>query len=93
LIERVTVAIQEASENVNLRIDWVGGTSSEHSWRRRIGSYEQMTDFTRLRERVKSLVADGKTASQIAEQLNREGFRPVSERVERYDQRLASGLI
>jgi DNA invertase Pin-like site-specific DNA recombinase len=93
LIERVTVTIQDATEITRVRIDWVGGTSSEHSCRRPISNYNRLADYEKLKERVRSLVAEGKTSSQVADQLNRDGFRPPSSRVDRFSASLASGLI
>lgn len=93
LVEKVTVIVDEADENVHIRIDWIGGSSSEHSFRRPVGAYERMADFPRLRDRVTALSHDGRTAARIAEQLNREGFRPPSGRVKRFNRRVAESLI
>jgi hypothetical protein len=89
----VTVAVQATTEHVQVRIHWVGGTMSEHSLCRPVGSYEQLADFPRLREQVAAGMAAGQTASQIAEGLNREGFRSPSGRLDHFTARRVGELI
>ena len=70
LVERVTVTVRGTTEHVVLRIEWIGGTSTEHSLRRPISCYQRLCDFPRMR----SLVEAGRGRSdiqQIAECLNR----------------------
>jgi hypothetical protein len=84
LVDRVAVTVQEETEHVQVRILWVGGSVSEHPLCRPVGSYEQLADFPRLRERVQTWLAAGQTAAQIAEGLNREGFRSPSGRLDQF---------
>lgn len=93
LVERGTVTIHGTTEQAVLRIDWIGGTSIEYSLRRPISRYERLHDFPRMRSLVVAGVAAGQTAEEIAESLNREGFRPPSCRADRFTPELARGLV
>ena len=93
IVERVTVTVHGNTEQAMLRIDWIGGTSIEHPLRRPISRYERLDNFPRMRSLVLAGVAAGQTAEEIAECLNREGFRPPSCRVDRFTPELARGLV
>jgi hypothetical protein len=93
LIERVTVTMPGDVENVVVRIQWIGGTSTEHTLRRPISRYERLTDSPRMRRLVEAAVAVGQNSAQIAECLDREGFRPPSGRADRFNPERASGLV
>jgi hypothetical protein len=93
LVERVTVTVRGTTEHAVLRIEWIGGTSTEHSLRRRVSCYQRLCDFPRMRSLVEAGVAAGQTFEQIAECLNREGFRPVSNRDERFTPARARDLV
>jgi DNA invertase Pin-like site-specific DNA recombinase len=93
LIERVTVTMPGDAENVVVRIQWIGGTSTEHALRRPISRYERLTDFPRMRRLVEAAVAAGQSAAQIAECLYREGFRPPSGRADRFTPGRARDLV
>src|SRR5262249_29662967 len=80
LIDRVVVAVQEDSEYVDVTIHWVGGMTSAHELIRRVGRYEQMRDYEGLLGRILELRGQCRSARQIAEQLNREGWRPPRRR-------------
>ena len=81
------------AENVVVRIQWIGGTSTEHALRRPISRYERLTDFPRMRRMVEDAVAAGQSAAQIAESLDREGFRPPSGRADRFTPGRARDLV
>jgi DNA invertase Pin-like site-specific DNA recombinase len=93
LVERVTVTVHGNTEQAVLRVDWIGGTSIEHALRRPISRYERLRDFPRMRSLVVAGVAAGQTAEEIANCLNREGFRPPSYRVDRFTPELARVLV
>ena len=61
----------------------IGGMSTEHALWRPISRHERLTDFPRMRRLVETAVAAGQSAAQIAECLDREGFRPRSGRADR----------
>jgi DNA invertase Pin-like site-specific DNA recombinase len=93
LVERVTVTVHGNTEQTLLRIDWIGGRSIEQALRRPISRYERLCDFPRMRSLVVAGAAASQTAEEIAECLNREGFRPPSGRVDRFTPELARGLV
>jgi DNA invertase Pin-like site-specific DNA recombinase len=80
LVERVVVAVQGETEWVDVAIHWAGGFVSRHEVRRPVSRVEQLRDYAELMRRVAELHGAGKTSRQIAEALNREGFRPPKRR-------------
>jgi DNA invertase Pin-like site-specific DNA recombinase len=74
LVERVVVHVKNDSEHVGVTIHWHGGFTSQHAITRPVGSYEQSSVFGRLLERAMGLHEEGRTAREIAECLNQEGF-------------------
>ena len=80
LVERVVVAVQGETEWVDLAIHWAGGFVSRHEVRRPVSRVEQLRDYAELMRRVAELHGAGRTSRQIAEALNREGFRPPKRR-------------
>jgi len=93
LVERVVIDIPGNAETVRVRVRWVGGTETVHVTRRRVGRYEQLSDFPRLRRAVEAGHAAGLTAAQLADELNRDGFRPPSGAAKRFTQHLTAALI
>jgi hypothetical protein len=79
LIDRVDVAVQGTSEHVDATLHWSGGFTSRHEVCRPIRHYEHTADYERLMSRIDELCSQGRTYSEIAEQLNEEGFRPVKQ--------------
>jgi DNA invertase Pin-like site-specific DNA recombinase len=80
LIDRVVVAVRDDSEYVDVTIHWLGGMTSEHELIRPVGRYEQLRDYEGLLGRLLELREQGRSARQIAEQLNGEGWRPPRRR-------------
>lgn len=76
LVERITVALRGQTEWVDVTIRWAGGLESRHEVRRPVQKYEQLSNYGALRDRMVELRRGGSTTSEIAEQLNREGFHP-----------------
>jgi DNA invertase Pin-like site-specific DNA recombinase len=76
LIERVVVACRGRTEWVDVTIRWAGGAETQHLLRRPVMGYEQLSDYTSLRDRVLELRGLGRTTAQIAELVNQEGYRP-----------------
>jgi hypothetical protein len=93
LVERVTVTVARDTESVLVHIRWRGGTTTEHAVRRPIRHDERLADFTRMRRLVEAAVAAGQTSRQIAECLNQEGFRPPSNRADRFTPERARDLV
>jgi hypothetical protein len=80
LIDRVVVAVRDDSEYVDVTIHWLGGMTSAHDLIRPVGRYEQMRDYAGLLGRIRELREQGRSTGQVAEQLNREGWRPPRRR-------------
>jgi DNA invertase Pin-like site-specific DNA recombinase len=80
LIERVSVAVQGDSEFVDVSIQWAGGFISQHQSIRPVARYEQLLHFQDLLARAVKLCDEGRTTTEIATQLNREGWRPPKRR-------------
>jgi DNA invertase Pin-like site-specific DNA recombinase len=79
LLERVTVTVQGTTEKVDVAIRWAGGFASHHELLRPVRRYDQTVDFERLRVRLSELKLAEKSYSEIATQLNLEGFRPAKQ--------------
>lgn len=80
LIEQVTVTVVGDSQRVDLAIQWAGGFASHHALVRPVARYDQLDNYEALLACVLQLRRQKMTAAQIAEQLNREGFRPPKRR-------------
>jgi hypothetical protein len=92
LVERVVVAVQGETEWVDVAIHWVGGFVSRHEVRRPVRRVEQLRDYPALMGRVAELHRAGRTSGEIAEALNREGFRPPKRR-ETYNAAMVRQLL
>jgi DNA invertase Pin-like site-specific DNA recombinase len=80
LIKRIVLQVQGNTEYVDVMIHWVGGFVSQHQIVRPIAEYRQMRDYDQLVKRLGELRKAGHTATQMAEQLNQEGFHPTGRR-------------
>ncbi len=76
LVEKVTVAVVQQSEQVRVMIQWAGGCQSEHVVQRPVCCYAQLSNYAALEERILALRAAGHSAVEIATTLNGEGWRP-----------------
>jgi hypothetical protein len=74
LVEKIAVTVHHPSERVTVTIHWQGGNVSEHETVRTVQSYLQLAEADRLKDRLVKLRKDGISATQIAKQLNEEGF-------------------
>ena len=92
LIERIVVAVQGHSEQVEVTIHWAGGFVSQHQVLRGVQRYEQLADYPRLLARIEELRQQGKSMAEVACCLNEEGFRPPK-RVERFTAGMVGGFL
>ena len=92
LIDRVVVTIRGATEQVELSLHWSGGFSSRHELVRPVRRYEQTADYERMRCLIEELHEQGKSYAEIAEHLNREGFRPTKQAKE-FDKSIVGRLF
>jgi transposase-like protein len=80
VVERVIVVADKSTEVSEVTIVWYGGLATQHQVARPVGTYEQMKDYRRLTERITQLHQQGLHLSQIAQELNHEGFVPPRRR-------------
>lgn len=83
LIERVIVQVVGQTEQVEVTICWHGGAETRGNILRPVARLDQLSYYPALCQRLRELVDEGLTTSQITECLNAEGFRPPK-RVPRY---------
>jgi Recombinase/Recombinase zinc beta ribbon domain len=76
VVERVVVAVQGASEQVQLRIHWVGGGQTEGVLTRPIARFADRSDYAALCERVRTLTTARWSVPAIARQLDADGYAP-----------------
>lgn len=76
LIEKITVAVVGESEQVHVEITWAGGHRSSGIAFRPVARYQQLSYYPKLTARITDLAGEGRSAAQIADELNREGLRP-----------------
>jgi len=92
LIERVVITAPANTQHVDLTIHWAGGFTSQHNLVRPVARYDQLDNYEQLMSRIFELRNQKKTSGQIAEQLNRDGFRPPKRR-ETFDAPIVRQLI
>jgi DNA invertase Pin-like site-specific DNA recombinase len=93
LIERVSVQTPDDHEHVEVAITWMGGDITKHDTRRPVMKYDQLENFAQLRDAIASWREQGVTNAEIAERLNREGFRPPTRRASQFTRPLVAQLI
>jgi Recombinase zinc beta ribbon domain len=92
VIERITVAVVDDSENVDVTITWAGGHQTHGQLSRPVGKLEQLSYYPRLVGLVTDLAAAGHTPAQIAAAVNTEGLRPPK-RTDRFTAASIQGLM
>ena len=80
LIQRVVVTASPDNPQTDLDIHWAGGCTSHHALIRPVARYDQSDNHGQLVARILELDRQKRTSAQIADQLNREGFRPPKRR-------------
>lgn len=76
VIQRITITMEDESERVLVKIDWVGNTTSQLTMNRSVARREQLSYYSELCDTVRSLAAQSFSAQKIADQLNLLGFKP-----------------
>lgn len=92
-IDRVVVHVRDDTEHVDVTIHWAGGYVSQHAVLRPVSRYIQLEDYEEIMDRLREGRKAGRTAAQIAEQLNREGFRPPAERAKGFNKNIVNQLF
>ncbi len=90
VVERVEVTVAGESERVGVVIVWAGG-SQTGTLIRPVGRLEQLSYYPQLCDRVRALVAEGRSAAAVAAQLHVEGYRPPK-RSARFDRQAVQDL-
>jgi len=80
LVEEVVVTILEGTERVELSIQWAGGHRTQTTVARPVARMEQLSYWPQLAQRMEELRSQGLASRSIAEQLNKEGWRPAKRR-------------
>ena len=93
LIERVTIDVPNSDENVEFTITWVGGATTEHSFRRAVYSYHKLEHYEEIRDLIVNGRKRGLTNAQLADQLNERGFRPPAQRSPKFTRPLVTQLV
>lgn len=76
LLEQVTVTVEGDTDRLDVELRWAGGFVSRHALVRPVQTYEQLSNYDMLVERIEALRNQGKTLTTIAHTLNDEGFHP-----------------
>ncbi len=76
LLEQVTVTVEGNTDRVDVELRWAGGFVSRHTLYRPVQTYEQLSNYDELLQRINTLRTAKKTLSEIAATLNHEGFHP-----------------
>jgi DNA invertase Pin-like site-specific DNA recombinase len=92
LIQQVVVTAPPESQHLDLDIHWAGGFTSHHRLTRPVARYEQLDNYDQLLARILELRDQKRTSAQIADQLNREGFRPPKRR-ETFNRQMVRTLL
>jgi hypothetical protein len=77
LLERVTIIVDKESDQVDVKLRWIGGVQTEQAMTRSVKRYSQQSDHARLMSRLKELCTHGISSAEMARKLNTEGFRPA----------------
>src|SRR5918993_5880975 len=75
VIERVVVEVEGDSERVGVRIEWAGGRQTTDVVIRPVSSFESLSYYSELCERVRKLASGGLDSTLIARRLDAEGYR------------------
>jgi len=76
VVQRVVVDVQGRSEQVRVRIEWMGGDHTDGVISRPVAQLSDLSCYPQLCDRIRELTAAGRAASEIAAQLDAEGYRP-----------------
>jgi DNA invertase Pin-like site-specific DNA recombinase len=80
LLERVLVEVVHNTEQVRVICHWHGGNRTLHQLMRPVARLTTLSTYSSLVARATDLRRDGNSFAEIAETLNREGWRPAKRR-------------
>lgn len=76
VIKAIVVSNPDQSERVSLSIEWFGGSKSSGIVIRSVASYQKLSYYPQLCQRLQELHQQGCSMDRIAKQLEQEGFHP-----------------
>jgi len=77
LIDDIVVEVVDDTERLSVAVRWAGGFESRHETRRRVQSFDQLYASKELAKRIQQLYDEGYPLSEIAKELNHEGYKPA----------------
>lgn len=77
VVERVIVDVQGHSERVTVRIEWIGGSSTEGIVIRPVGNLSELSTYPWICQQIQAMTEAGWTATAIAQALNDVGYCPA----------------
>jgi DNA invertase Pin-like site-specific DNA recombinase len=92
VVQRVVVRVQGESEQVQVTIEWVGGTQTSGTLVRPVARFSQLSYYPTLCQLVQDWAAAGETCAAMAQRLNQAGYRPPK-RCERFTGPIVQELL
>jgi DNA invertase Pin-like site-specific DNA recombinase len=74
VVERVIVDVQGRSERVKVRIEWIGGGSTEGIVIRPVGKLSELSTYPQMCQQIRALTEAGWAATAISQALNDAGY-------------------
>jgi len=78
LVERIVIETVGRTEYVNVMIRWSGGFESRHRILKPVQRFEWLESASEIRELIERRKREGKTHTEVSEELNREGYHSTS---------------
>jgi hypothetical protein len=79
LIKDIVVDVVNNTERLSITVHWAGGFESRHETRRHVQSFDLLEASAELATRIQQLYNEGYPLSEIAVQLNHEGYKPAKQ--------------
>jgi DNA invertase Pin-like site-specific DNA recombinase len=92
VIDRVIAAVEQTSEWVDVAVHWVGGHQTHTRIQRPVGKLVALGQYQKLLGEIGRLRADGYSASEIAKQLNNDGWVTPTQR-NSFNERLVRAMV
>lgn len=92
VIEKVVAKVDGDTEWVDMTVHWIGGHKSEARIQRPVARFDQMSIYGSLIEKIRTLENDGLSMMEIAETLNREGWKPAK-RAKAFNSGMVAALL
>jgi DNA invertase Pin-like site-specific DNA recombinase len=79
LVTDIVVTVINNTERLSVTVHWAGGLQTQHESRRHVQSFDRLEGSHELAKRAGQLYNEGYPLSEIAKQLNAEGYRPAKQ--------------